>query len=62
MRPDIKNALINFENRHHAAVQCDTELGLSGDDVYFRLERTAKRFWADYYEARKELEALLETL
>jgi|HubBroStandDraft_6_1064221.scaffolds.fasta_scaffold00056_105 hypothetical protein len=64
MRDDIKAALMKFENKLHAAVQTDAELGRLdyNDDKWVRLERKSKQLWADSNAARKDLTELLETV
>jgi hypothetical protein len=57
---NLKNAYTKLINKHFSAVQADTFLSQADDDKFLRLERTAKKFWADYYEAEKEFLALLE--
>jgi len=58
----LKNGLNALINRHHSAVQCDTELSNASltDDNYQRLTKTSKRFWETYEEELKRFKALLE--
>jgi hypothetical protein len=53
----LKKAYAKVINKHFSAVQADTELGLTDS---WKLEKIAKKFWADYQEAEKEFKALLE--
>lgn len=53
----LKNGLRKLINTHFAAVQTDTELGLTDND---KLISKAKRFWNDYEAAGTEFRALLE--
>jgi hypothetical protein len=64
MRDDIKKALIRVENKHYAAVQCDTELGHFdyNDAKWISIERKSKQFWDECKKARAELEALLDKI
>ena len=54
MRTKLENLFISFENKHFAAVQCETELSYCDDNTYDRTSRTAKKFWEQCDEARKE--------
>jgi hypothetical protein len=64
MHPKIKEALQNLENKHYAAVQTDTRLGLEDTDSerFGTLEQRAQRLWKEYREAKREIEGLLDGL
>ena len=53
----LKQALEKMINKHYLAVQTDTALEHSDS---WKLEKKAKQFWADFSEAKKEFEGLLE--
>jgi len=53
----LKNGFARVINKHHAAVQTDTELGLTDS---WKLEKKAKQFWEEYRAASAEFIELLE--
>jgi len=53
----LKHGFARVINKHHAAVQTDTELGLTDN---WKLGKKAKTFWEDYRVASSEFMDLLE--
>lgn len=53
----LKNGLTKLINKHHAAVQTDTELEHTDN---WKLEKKARLFWDQYNETHAEFVQLLE--
>lgn len=54
MTPEQKAAFSKFKNKYFAAVQTDTELSHCDGDRFFRLEKLAKKYWAESDQAEKD--------
>ncbi len=52
----LKNAYTKVINKHFSAVQTDTDLGRTDN---WKLEKKAKQFWEDFYNADAEFKVLL---
>jgi len=56
MRTKLENLFIAFENKHHSAVEIDTEMTYLDydDNKWVKLENKSKQSWNDCNKARKE--------
>jgi hypothetical protein len=61
MDDQLKKAFMRVIDLHYRAVETDARLGLSDDDdKWVALDKKAKQFWIDYYQAETAFKELLE--